>query len=256
MSFERGSITNLGKFVELKSSNNNEEFFLIYGMLSEINNDIGNKIKINTNDYIGKTGPTGEISSIYSDANIVIAVYTMEKNVNLERIIGSQSFYQYGVYWYDPSFVINKEIKEETEENYDVNRYSKIELNEFLELFNRSPGFTDFGPTLLNMPIDLQEMPSLISEDDLAKIKKIYDYANNSSYQNIDLYKYKIVLNYPSPADFSEYCTVEVFIQAELVPFIENEYSIGEKMYINYLMSYIDVFQQETSILVTGIGHN
>ncbi len=245
--------TNLGIFCEIKVAENNTDYYVIYAMLSELNNNLNNKNLMKQDEIIGKTGPTGPLTKIFTDANVVIAVYTFNKNIELESLSGSPAFKQFGVYWYNPSFIMNRKTVEKSK--YDESRYKKIELNEFIELFNKSPGRSEYGAKLLNMKIDLQNMPVPIDENDYKNIVEVHKNANVNDQKFIDLYKYKIELIYEAPVDYCEKCKINLYIQSELVPFIMNEYNLKDLISINFIMSYIDTFNQEASLLITGIGY-
>jgi hypothetical protein len=246
--------TNLGIFVEVKVEIEKSVYYILYCMLSEINNDIKENKLLEKDSYIGKTGPTGPLSKIFKDSNICIAVYSFNKDNKIEKLSNSNAFLQHEVYWYNPTFVMNKKVSKPEKKEYDEKAYKKVEFKDFINIFNETPGDSFYGLTKLQMVVDLQNYPIEIDNKDIENIKKVQADAKIDDQKFIDLFKYKIILTYPAVVQYRDKCKLILYIQSELVPYIKNEYKLKDKIKINFIMSYVNTFDQEVYLLVTGIN--
>lgn len=130
--------------------------------------------------------------------------------------------------------------------------YKEIDLKDFLQFFNQTPGTSYFGISKYKMDINLPSHPIPIDEKDKKNITEVHTTANINSQESIDMYNYKVQLDFPAVVTYRDNCKVILYFQDELVPYIKKEVKQNGRIKIYYILTFIDTFYQQAFLLITG----
>ncbi len=126
--------SNFGRFLELESSDtyfyNGEEklvkFYILYSNLLEVFADKEGE-QIDRGTEIGLSGGT------LFDNNLLICIYTFEKDPYISYLTKSVSSNLLNTYWYDPMFLFNEEYN-----TFNYFKYEEIDLKNYIETLSDS----------------------------------------------------------------------------------------------------------------------
>ena len=130
--------------------------------------------------------------------------------------------------------------------------YKKIELQEFLKFFNQTPGTSYFGISMYQMKINLPSHPIPIDDQDKKNITKAHTISNIESQESIDMYTYKVQLDFPPVVTYRDYCKIILYFQDDLVQYVKKEVKKNGKIKIYFVLTFIDTFYQQAFLLITG----
>ena len=241
--------TNFGKFLELECSDtyfyNGEEriikFYILYSNLLEVYaSEEGEKIERGTE--IGESG-----GSLF-DNNLLICVYTFQKDPYISYLTKSVSTNLLDAHWYNPGFLFNEEYN-----TFNYFKYREIDLRNFTETIEETRKDTQTIEVMednVRFYITLDTRPEEISED-AAVLLEVADNSLSSKYQAdfMEFYKTsteivvnntKVILLWPEEFDI----------------YLNDEIGIGNDVYLYGMVSVFNHYDNSLLILVGDFTNN